>query len=49
MPIAGGVLFALAASIAVACVVGRYHYIVDVATGLALAAFVWAAVVLGGI
>ena len=49
MPIAGGVLFALAASIAVACVVGRYHYIVDVATGLALAGLVWAAVVLGGI
>jgi membrane-associated phospholipid phosphatase len=50
MPVAGGVLFVLAASIAVACVVGRYHYVVDVAAGLALAGLVWAAVVLlGGI
>jgi membrane-associated phospholipid phosphatase len=49
MPVVGGVLFALAASIAVACVVGRYHYVVDVVTGLALAGLVWAAVVLGGI
>jgi membrane-associated phospholipid phosphatase len=49
MPVAGGVLFALAASIAVACVVGRYHYVVDVAAGLALAGLVWAVVVLGGI
>jgi membrane-associated phospholipid phosphatase len=42
-PGAGLVLGALAASIALACVVGRYHYVVDVAAGAALAAAAWAA------
>src|SRR5258706_11293013 len=36
MPWAGLVLFTLAASIAAACVVGRYHYIIDVLAGVAL-------------
>jgi membrane-associated phospholipid phosphatase len=49
MPVAGVVLFVLAASIAVACVVGRYHYVVDVAAGMALAGLVWVVVLLGGI
>jgi membrane-associated phospholipid phosphatase len=36
-PVAGAILLALAASIAVACVVGRYHYVVDVVAGAAVA------------
>ena len=36
LPAAGAVLFLCAASIAVACVVGRYHYTVDVLAGAAL-------------
>ncbi len=49
MPAAGVVLFVLAGSISVACVVGRYHYVVDVLAGALLAAAVWAAVDLIGI
>lgn len=37
MPIAGTILLVLAASIAIACIVGRYHYIVDVVAGVVLA------------
>jgi membrane-associated phospholipid phosphatase len=37
LPIAGTLLLVLAVSIAVACVVGRYHYIVDAVAGAALA------------
>jgi membrane-associated phospholipid phosphatase len=37
VPIAGVILLILASSIAIACVVGRYHYIVDVVAGAALA------------
>ena len=44
MPWAGLVLLALAASIAAACVVGRYHYIIDVAAGVALTLVIWIAV-----
>jgi undecaprenyl-diphosphatase len=36
LPIVGLLLFLCAASIAVACVVGRYHYTVDVLAGAAL-------------
>ena len=36
-PLAGGILLALALSIALASVVGRYHYALDALTGLALA------------
>ena len=36
--------FAIAASIAVACVVGRYHFIVDVVAGIALTLAIWAVV-----
>jgi membrane-associated phospholipid phosphatase len=35
--VAGAILLALAASIAVACVVGRYHYVIDVVAGAAVA------------
>ena len=44
MPGAGLLFLVLAASIAVACVVGRYHYIVDVVAGIALTLVIWAAV-----
>jgi len=36
LPVAGAVLLLCAASIAVACVVGRYHYTLDVIAGAAL-------------
>lgn len=49
MPIAGGVLLALATSISLACVVGRYHYAVDVVAGAAVAAAVWIAVTILGV
>lgn len=45
MPVAGVVLFALAAGIAVATVVGRYHYIVDAVAGALLTALLWVIVV----
>jgi len=44
MPGMGVVFLILAASIAVACVVGRYHYAVDVVAGIALALAIWAVV-----
>ena len=44
LPVAGAVLLFCAASIAVACVVGRYHYTVDVLAGAALGLSVCAAV-----
>ena len=49
MPAVGAVLFVIAISIAVACVVGRYHYAMDVVAGAALAAVVWAVAHLRGI
>jgi hypothetical protein len=49
MPWAGGALLFLAASVSLACSVGRYHYVVDVAAGAVLAALVWAVVSLYGI
>ncbi len=48
-PVAGAVLLALAASIAVACVVGRYHYVIDVVAGAALALVMWGVVTLVGV
>jgi membrane-associated phospholipid phosphatase len=41
LPWTGGLLLVLAAGICVACVVGRYHYAVDVAAGAAVALVVW--------
>ena len=41
MPIAGAAFLLFAASIAVATVVGRYHYIVDSVLGVIVAAAVW--------
>jgi membrane-associated phospholipid phosphatase len=49
MPLTGVALFALAVSVSVACVVGRFHYVVDVIAGAALALAVWAAVSVFGI
>ena len=49
MPLTGGVLLVLAVSVSLACIVGRYHYVVDVIAGAALAAGVWATVTLFGI
>jgi membrane-associated phospholipid phosphatase len=43
MPLTGTVLLILAASISLACVVGRYHYIADVVAGAALALLIWLA------
>jgi membrane-associated phospholipid phosphatase len=41
LPWTGAVLLVLAGTIAIACVVGRYHYVVDVVAGIALALVVW--------
>jgi membrane-associated phospholipid phosphatase len=49
MPVTGGVLLALALAVSVACVVGRYHYTIDVFAGAALALAVWGAVEVFGI
>jgi membrane-associated phospholipid phosphatase len=49
MPLTGAVLVALAVSVSVACIVGRYHYVVDVIAGAVLAAAVWAGVRFFGI
>ena len=49
LPWAGAIFLALALSIAVACIVGRYHYIVDAAAGAALALTVWALVWAAGV
>ena len=49
MPVTGVVLLALAVTVSIACVVGRYHYSVDVLAGVLLAAVVWATATLFGI
>ena len=41
LPWTGALLLSLAAGICVACVVGRYHYAVDVVSGAALALAIW--------
>ena len=48
-PMMGGVFLALSLSVAVACVVGRYHYAVDVILGAALAVTVWGAALAAGL
>ena len=48
MPWFGAIMLALAASISVACVVGRYHYVVDVVAGAALALAIWGCVIVAG-
>lgn len=49
MPAAGVVLLALALSIAVATVVGRYHYAIDAVAGALLTAALWAIMVSFGL
>ena len=41
LPSAGLVLLVLAVAICVACVVGRYHYAIDVGAGAAVALALW--------
>jgi membrane-associated phospholipid phosphatase len=41
LPWAGTALLALAAAICIACVVGRYHYVIDVVAGAAVALAIW--------
>ena len=43
LPWTGALLLALAAAICLACIVGRYHYIVDVVAGAAVALALWLA------
>ena len=41
LPWAGAAFLIVAASISLACIVGRYHYVVDVLAGVALAFGIW--------
>jgi len=47
LPIVGLVFFALALCICLACVVGRYHYVMDIIAGAGLALAIWIVVSLG--
>ncbi len=49
LPWTGAVLLVLAASIALACVVGRYHYVVDVIAGIGVGVGAWALTLAAGI
>jgi hypothetical protein len=49
MPRVGAVFLSLAASISVACVVGRYHYVVDAVAGCTLALVIWGIVIAAGL
>jgi membrane-associated phospholipid phosphatase len=44
LPWTGTALLLLAAAICVACIVGRYHYVVDIIAGAAVAVVLWLAV-----
>jgi membrane-associated phospholipid phosphatase len=48
LPITGAILLGVAASIGVACVIGRYHYAMDVVAGAALGTVVSAIVAICG-
>ena len=49
LPVTGAILMAVAASIGVACVVGRYHYAMDVLTGAVLGTVVCIVVAMYGV
>jgi membrane-associated phospholipid phosphatase len=49
MPWAGAILFGLALSISLACIVGRYHYVIDVLAGAVLAVVIWVGVMVAGL
>jgi membrane-associated phospholipid phosphatase len=42
-PLTFGIFLVIAVSIAVACIVGRYHYLADILAGIVLALAIWAA------
>jgi membrane-associated phospholipid phosphatase len=48
MPLIAAIFFVLSLSISIACVVGRYHYVVDVLTGAEQAAAVWCVITAAG-
>jgi membrane-associated phospholipid phosphatase len=43
VPWAGAALLGLAAAICVGCIVGRYHYVIDIVAGAAVALALWLA------
>ncbi len=49
MPWTGAILFGLALTISLACIVGRYHYVIDVLAGAVLAVVIWAGVMAAGL
>jgi membrane-associated phospholipid phosphatase len=49
VPWAGAILLGLALSISLACVVGRYHYVIDVVAGAVLAVAIWGGVMAAGL
>jgi membrane-associated phospholipid phosphatase len=49
LPLVGFILLVLALSICLACIVGRYHYAMDVVSGIALALVIYIAVVSFGL
>ena len=49
LPLAGAIALAVATVIALACIVGRYHYVIDVWSGVLLSLVVWAAISLTGL
>jgi membrane-associated phospholipid phosphatase len=48
LPLTGAAFLALALSISLACVAGRYHYVIDVVAGAILALAIWAIVLIAG-
>jgi membrane-associated phospholipid phosphatase len=49
MPLTGAILFALAVTVSIGAVVGRYHYVIDILTGALLAAAVWLVIAVTGL
>ena len=49
MPSTGAILLGLAFSISLACIVGRYHYAIDVLAGAVLAVVMWIGVIAAGL
>jgi undecaprenyl-diphosphatase len=49
MPWTGAILFGLALTISLACIVGRYHYVIDVLAGAVLAVGIWVGVMAAGL
>jgi hypothetical protein len=49
LPLAGTIALVLAIAIALACIVGRYHYVIDVGSGVLLSLAAWAGISLIGV